>query len=98
MPTQTTNDEPIFQTFVENFEYLSFITILILDMKIIQQWHIVGFWHPGQEVKLVPLFLIFSKKIQNDRPKTNLGHFQMSTIKPGNGGVQNCLERECHGF
>ena len=26
------------------------------------QWHSVGFWHLGKEVKLAPLFLIFSRK------------------------------------
>ena len=26
------------------------------------QWCSVGFWRPGQEVELVPLFLIFSSK------------------------------------
>ena len=36
----------------------------------------MGFWHPGQEVKLVPLFVIFPKKFRNGRPKTNFTDFQ----------------------
>ena len=41
------------------------------------QWRSVCFWHPGQEVKLVPHFLTFFRKIsKNGRPKTNFDHFK----------------------
>ena len=44
------------------------IVILLYD----QQWHTVGFWRPGQEVKLVPLLLIFSTfKFQNGKKKSS---------------------------
>ena len=53
-------------------------------MKRPAQWHTVGFWRPGQEVELAPLFLIFSPKnskmvnlklisviFKSDKQKTN---------------------------
>ena len=37
----------------------------------------VGFWRPGQEVKLAPLFLtFFPENLINVCPKTNFGHFE----------------------
>ena len=51
-------------------------------MKTNQQWYSVGFWRPGQEVKLTPLFSDFFQKISKIvDPKINLGHFQIQNDK-----------------
>ena len=37
--------------------------LLVLVLLYLFQWHSVGFWRPGQQVKLAPLVLIFPRKL-----------------------------------
>ena len=44
----------------------------------------MGFWRPGQEVNLALLFLIFSRKFQIGRPKTNFNYHSKWKSKQAN--------------
>ena len=45
------------------------------------QWRTEGFWRPGQEVILAPLYAYFLSESFLNRPKTNLSHFQIEKQK-----------------